>query len=105
MPTTVRVSLLHLFALCCGYVSISQLAESATKHSSLLVLGFLGADAWLSAAFAEPSPWVVVLPGRFSAVGCARGTLEMLSIAAASSPVAAIFLWLAVASHMINYFT
>lgn len=66
-----------------------------SKHHSLLLMmmGFLGAavtTSWPSEAVSPGSPRGSELPPRLRTVGWAKETLEMQSISAASSPVAAI---------------
>lgn len=54
------------------------------------MLGLLGMTAGLSVVASGPSSWLLALGTGFGATEWAAGALEMLSIAAASSPVAAI---------------
>ncbi|CAB1332019.1 unnamed protein product [Coregonus sp. 'balchen'] len=65
-----------------------EFKPTSKHHSLLLVVGFLGAagTTWSSAAVSPGSPWGSELPPRLRTVGWAGGTLEMLSIAAASFP-------------------
>lgn len=60
--------------------------DAGKKRHSLLGFSFLGTTTGLSAAASVPSPWLV----EVRAAPWTAGALEMLSMAAASSPVAAI---------------